>query len=149
LVEIEGVDVGFFGAVDISIADSLYEIKSGEVYIAELNLSLVESMMKKFAGAKKISPFPRVFRDLSFLVPHSVKYGDLEALISKTLEGTAFGEIRVSDLYNGKGIEPGYKSITVTLAFETFDRTLTDEEINCLVDLVLRETEKIGVKLRG
>lgn len=148
-VEIEGVNVGFFGAVDISIADSLYEIKSGEVYIAELNLNLVESMMKKFAGAKKISPFPRVFRDLSFLVPHSVKYGDLEALISKTLEGTSFGEMRVSDLYNGKGIEPRYKSITVTLAFETFDRTLTDEEINCLVDLVLRETEKIGVKLRG
>ena len=148
-VEIEGVKVGFFGAVDISIADSLYEIKSGEVYIAELNVSLVESMMKKFAGANKISPFPRVFRDLSFLVPHSVKYGDLESLISKTLEGTSFGEIRVSDLYKGKGIEPGYKSITVTLAFETFDRTLTDEEINYLVDLVLRETEKIGVKLRG
>jgi len=148
-VEIAGLKVGFFGAVDISIADSLYEIKSGEVYIAELNLSLVESMMKKFAGANKISPFPRVFRDLSFLVPHSVKYGDLESLIAKTLEGTAFGEIRVSDLYKGKGIEPGYKSITVTLAFETFDKTLTDEEINYLVDLVLRETEKIGVKLRG
>ncbi|MCB1223927.1 MAG: phenylalanine--tRNA ligase subunit beta, partial [Mesotoga sp.] len=93
--------------------------------------------------------FPRVFRDLSFLVPGSIAYGELEELIRRTLDGTSFEEIRVSDLYRGKGIEPGYKSITVTLAFESFDKTLTDDEINTLIELVLRETEKIGVKLRG
>ncbi|MBN2219909.1 MAG: phenylalanine--tRNA ligase subunit beta, partial [Kosmotogaceae bacterium] len=148
-VDIDGRNTGFFGAVDISIADELYEIKSGEVYVAELNISIIESLMKKFSGAKKISPFPRVSRDLSFLVPNSVTYGELEELISKTLDGTSFGEIRVSDLYKGKGIEPGYKSITVTLGFESFDKTLTDDEINSLIELVLRETGKIGVKLRG
>ncbi|MDK2944189.1 MAG: phenylalanyl-tRNA synthetase beta chain [Mesotoga sp.] len=148
-VDVDGTEIGFFGAVDISVADALYEIKSGEVYVAELNISTIESLMKGFSGAKKISPFPRVFRDLSFLVPGSIAYGELEELIRRTLDGTSFEEIRVSDLYRGKGIEPGYKSITVTLAFESFDKTLTDDEINTLIELVLRETEKIGVKLRG
>ncbi|WP_367362301.1 phenylalanine--tRNA ligase subunit beta [Mesotoga sp.] len=148
-VEIEGARAGFLGAVDPAIADSLYEIKSGEVFIAELNITLIESMMKEFAGAKKISPFPRVFRDLSFLVPYSIDYGQLEKLITDTLEGTFFNEVRVSDLYEGKGIEHGYRSITVTLAFESFEKTLTDEEINSLIELVLKETEEIGVKLRG
>nr|MBP7201510.1 hypothetical protein [Mesotoga sp.] len=58
-------------------------------------------------------------------------------------------EIRVSDIYRGKGVEQGFTSVTVTLDFESFERTLTDDEVNDCITKVLDATSRAGVKLRG
>jgi len=148
-VIIDGREAGFFGAFSRGLADSLYDIKSGELYVGELNLTLIDSMRREFTGSRRISPFPRVSRDLSFLVPYSLTYSELEGIIESSLEGTSFSEIRVSDIYRGKGVEQGYTSVTVTLEFESYERTLTDDEVNDCMAKVLDMTSRAGVKLRG
>jgi len=148
-VIMDGREVGFFGAFSRTLADSLYDIKSGELYVGELNLTLIDSMRNEFTGSQRISPFPRVSRDLSFLVPSSLAYSELEGIIESSLEGTSFSEIRVSDIYRGKGVEQGFTSVTVTLDFESFERTLTDDEVNDCIAKVLDATSRAGVKLRG
>ena len=90
-----------------------------------------------------------MFRDLSFLVPVSLNYLQLEETIRSRLRESALSEISVSDIYRGRGVDLGFRSITVTLAFESFDRTLTDGEVNSLIEDVLEEVSKLGVKLRG
>ncbi len=148
-VVVEGQEVGFFGAFNSSLGDKLYEIKSGELYLGQIDLTLLDSIRRDFAGAKNVSQYPRVFRDLSFLVPVSLNYLQLEETIRSRLRESALSEISVSDIYRGRGVDLGFRSITVTLAFESFDRTLTDGEVNSLIEDVLEEVSKLGVKLRG
>lgn len=148
-VKVRQREVGFFGMFNPSMADKLYEIKSGELYLGELNLTFIDCMREEFKKPESLSNFPRVFRDLSFLVPLSVPYSQLEELLRETLEGTTFREVWVCDIYRGKGVERGFESVTVTLLFESFQGTLTDEQVNGYIELVLGALKKIGVKLRG
>ena len=58
-------------------------------------------------------------------------------------------EITVFDLYTGKGIEEGKKSLAYSLTFGKDDRTLTDEEVNATLEKIIQDLEKkLGAELR-
>ena len=72
---------------------------------------------------------------------------EIEAVLSET--GTDLADIRLFDLYQGKGIAEGFRSLAYSLAFQSHDRTLTDEEVDASVDRILKELKKrLRVKLR-
>ncbi len=96
-----------------------------------------------------LSRFPEVRRDLAFLVDEDLP---VQALLD-TLHGQAgewLTESRLFDVYQGKGVPEGRKSVALGLTWQHPSRTLNDEEINQLVDAIVTESRQhLGAELRG
>lgn len=78
---------------------------------------------------EKVAVFPRVERDLSILVDANVLYSDLDKIIMEK-SGKYLIYSRLYDIYEGKSIASGKKSLTFRLVFQNQKRTLTEKEID-------------------
>lgn len=113
----------------------------------ELDLDPIEENALGHTPYRSLPRYPAVLRDLALLAPVGVPALEIEAVLSET--GTDLADIRLFDLYQGKGIAEGFRSLAYSLAFQSHDRTLTDEEVDASVDRILKELKKrLGVKLR-
>jgi phenylalanyl-tRNA synthetase beta chain len=75
---------------------------------------------------------PAVRRDMAFLFPESTPVGAVLSAVRGRLPAWA-REFEVFDLYRGKGVEPGRKSLAFRIVMQDTDRTLTDSEVEDLV----------------
>ncbi|MBB3140737.1 phenylalanine--tRNA ligase subunit beta [Halomonas organivorans] len=96
-----------------------------------------------------LSRYPEVRRDLAFLV-------DAESPVQALLDtvhaqaGEWLVEARLFDVYQGKGVAEGRKSVALGLTWQHPSRTLNDEEINHLVDAIVEESRlHLGAELRA
>ena len=124
------------------------EISKEEVYVMEINL---DKLLAKKVGKmkyKELSKFPTVKKDLAILVDRMVLAQDLLKTI-KNNGGKLLQDASVFDLYEGKEIPEGKKSIAFTITLGASDRTLKDEEINeCLEKIIKGLESKHGAELR-
>ena len=123
------------------------EISNDEVYVMEINL---DKLLAKKTGKmkyKEISKFPTVKKDISIIVDKNVEASDIAMQIKKAAGSLLLGS-EVFDVYTGKGIEEGKKSLAYSLTFGAIDRTLTDEEINAILDKIIEKLAKVG-EVRG
>ena len=123
------------------------EISSEEVYVMEINL---DKLLAKKTGKmkyKEISKYPTVKKDISIIVDRNVESSEIAIQIKKAA-GSLLVESEVFDVYTGTGIEEGKKSLAFSLTFGASDRTLTDEEINGILENVIGKLSKIG-EVRG
>ena len=133
--------VGFIGRINP-------EICKEEVYVMEINL---DKLLAKKVGKmkyKELSKFPVVKKDIAILVDRIALAQDLLKTI-KNNGGKLLQDALVFDLYEGKGIPEGKKSIAFTVTLGASDRTLKDEEINeCLEKIIKGLESKHGAELR-
>jgi len=95
-----------------------------------------------------LSKFPESRRDLALLVNESVAFEDLRAVALKH-GGEYLQAVTLFDVYQGKGVEPGQKSIALGLTWQHPSRTLNDEEINEVIDFVVSALKnEFGATLR-
>lgn len=99
------------------------------VYMFEFSLSKAAVMRTQLVEASPPPRFPRVDRDLSFLVPDNISAMSVLQLVKKTA-GNALEDMQVKDVYRGEQVPAGHRSITVQLFFRAADRTLRDKEID-------------------
>ena len=112
-------------------------------------ISLPDIMI--FAGAatnyKKIPKFPSAERDLAVLVPEQLSNENIENIIrqagNKHLE-----KLYLFDLYQGKQVPAGFKSMAYRLSFRASDRTLTDAEVDNWIETIVISLGKVNVVLR-
>lgn len=133
--------IGCIGKVHPSIC-------SEDVYVLEINL---EKLFEKKVGKmkfKEISKFPSVDKDLAVVVDKNVEAQKIVMQIKKSA-GSILNDVKVFDVYMGKGIEENKKSIAFSLNFGKMNATLTDEEINNAFQKIIKDLEnKLGAKLR-
>jgi phenylalanyl-tRNA synthetase beta chain len=117
-----------------------------QIYLFELDQQL---LFKKQASAfRSVSKYPSVRRDLALIVKEEVAAGAIIKSIKGCAEPT-LQDVVVFDVYRGKGIEVGYKSVALSLFIQDFSQTLTDSEIDAIFNRVLETlTDTIGAKLR-
>ena len=116
------------------------------VFLFELSQDLL--LQKQRASFKSLSKFPSVRRDLALLVKEDVTAGDIIAAIQSCSE-PLLQEAVIFDVYRGKGVEEGYKSVALSLVLQNQAQTLTDVEIDAIVSTFLETlTQKTGAKLR-
>ncbi len=123
------------------------ELSKEAVYVMEINL---DKLLAKKTGKmkyKEISKYPTVKKDLSIVVDKEVESSQIAMQIKKAA-GSLLLNSEVFDLYTGKGIDEGKKSLAYSLTFGANDRTLTDEEINSILDKIIDKLSKIG-EVRG
>ena len=91
--------------------------------------------------------FPVIKKDLSILVDKNITSNEIAMKIKKKA-GKLLIDINVFDLYEGKNIEQNKKSLAYSLTFGDNNRTLNDDEINSIMDKIIADLEKDGMKLR-
>jgi phenylalanyl-tRNA synthetase beta chain len=97
----------------------------------------------------ELSPLQPVMRDFAFVMDATVKAGDL-VRAAQSVDRKLITDVSVFDVYEGKGIEPGKKSIAVAVTLQPRDKTMTDEEIDTLAGKIVAEVQKrTGAVLRG
>ncbi|MCK4966077.1 hypothetical protein KAS50_03545, partial [bacterium] len=140
------IDSGFLGRVE----DNYLDIpgKNG-VYVFELSLNpIIDYLSNQKLLFKLISQFPSIERDLVFLVSKNVSAKEYIDCMGK-YGGEHLRNIDIFDLYEGKQIPGDRKSLGFSLNFNSFERTLTESEIDAVLDSIIKEMAgKFGAKLR-
>jgi phenylalanyl-tRNA synthetase beta chain len=138
--------IGTFGEIHPTVADN-YGV-GVRCYILEINL---DSLYKYVDLTKKYKPlpkFPAVSRDISIVVDKDTLVQDVESIIKK-YGGNMLESIKLFDVYTGKQIEKGKKSIAYSINYRLENKTLTDNQVNKVHNKILRALEnKLGAKLR-
>jgi phenylalanyl-tRNA synthetase beta chain len=96
-----------------------------------------------------LSRYPEVRRDLAFTVKEETP---VQALLdcAKSQAGESLKDIKLFDVYAGKGVAEGHKSIALGLTWQHASRTLNDEEISQLVDAIVTTVRtELNADLRG
>ncbi len=138
--------LGFIGRIHPELEAKL-ELES-ECYLFEIDFEELAGMTDAHKSFQPLSKFPFVERDLAIIVDEEVKAADVERVIWQS-EIDLLAEVRVFDVYRGKGIDAGKKSIAYAIKYLSKERTLTDEEINASHDRIIKLLEdKLGAVLR-
>ena len=116
------------------------------VFLFELAQDLL--LQKQRASFKSLSKFPSVRRDLALLVKEDVNAGEIIDAIESCNE-SLLQDMVIFDVYRGKGVEEGFKSVALSLVLQNQSQTLADVEIDSVVHTFLESiTVKTGAKLR-
>lgn len=145
-IMIDGKKLGVIGQIHPLVAEG-YGI-SGEVYVAELDFTGLQSALAPERIFHSLPKFPTVSRDLALVCDEAMTVGMLEACIKKA-GGKLLRSIQLFDIYRGPGIAPGKKSVAFSLELRADDRTLTDEDTTGVTNAVLEKLKNdLGVTLR-
>ncbi len=119
---------------------------SGPVYLFELNLNMIKfHQLNEF---KNISKFPGVRRDIALTVIQTTPAQTIKKFIVEKA-GKLLNSVQIFDVYQGQNIEKGQKSIALGLTFQDASRTLKDDEIQAVVDYLIKGLEQeFNAKLR-
>jgi phenylalanyl-tRNA synthetase beta chain len=94
------------------------------------------------------SPFQAIERDFAFVVDAGVAAGDLVKAV-KLADRNLIDAVNLFDLYEGKGVPEGKKSLAVAVRIQPKDATLTDTEIEALAQKIVAAAMKLGASLRS
>ena len=135
--------IGWLG----ELAGELTRDLPGERRVLALELSLTElAEAVRPPEHRPLPRFPAAFRDLSLLAPEDLpELRVREAILAEELVESCL----LYDLYRGKGVPEGYRSLTYEVAFRHPQRTLSSEEVDQVVTRILARLETLGVRLRS
>ena len=143
---VDGVDVGVMGQLHPLVAAN-YGM-DGEVYCAELNFTLLSTLLGPEPTYTPLPKFPSVSRDLAVVCGEDLTVAQVEAVMSAAA-GKLLKHIALFDIYRGAGVPAGKKSLAFSLELRAEDRTLTDQDSEETVSRVLKALkEQLGAVLR-
>ena len=107
---------------------------SKTVYLFELDLGSVQA--SHLPAFRPLSKFPEVRRDLAILIDDGVSAQAIDRCIRDS-SSEILQEVRLFDIYTGKGVDKGLKSVAFGLILQDFSRTLTDQDIDSEIETVV------------
>ena len=123
------------------------DISSG-VYIFEVDIATLLGIYGKCKKYIPLSKFPEITRDIAFLIDHSVPWQKIFNSI-KSLDTKLVEKVELFDVYCGKNIPKGKRSLAVKVVFRHSERTLKAEEVESLFDNVSKTLEEdFGAEVR-
>ncbi len=134
----------------VGLVGKLHPAVSKEaVFVLEINLDKLISKKTGKMKFKEISKYPTISKDLAMLINKNISSDEIAKTIKKAA-GSLLTNTEVFDVYEGANIPEGKRSIAYSLAFGANDRTLTDEEINNIMEKVIETVQnKLGAELRS
>jgi len=142
--------LGHFGELHPSALQALDV--DGPLVAFEVILERIPAAKAKATRAKpmlELSSFQPIERDFAFIVDRAVKAGDL-VRAAQNVDKKLIASVGVFDVYEGKGIDPGKKSIAIAVTLQPRAKTMTDQEIDAVAGKIVAEVSKrTGGVLRG
>ncbi len=136
-IERDGREVGYVGAIHPELSKTLGLDRP--VFVFELVLA--EVALGKMPKFQELSRFPEVRRDLALLADEDVAASAVLDVIRENA-GEWLTDLRLFDVYQGKGIDPHRKSLAVGLTWQHPSRTLNDDEVNAATHKILTSLEE-------
>lgn len=118
--------IGFIGQVHPQIAK---QFKIPETYVFELNLQMLLDAPKKIQHYDPISKYPAITRDVALLIDQKISNTEIVAAL-QSASNRHLEKIQLFDVYAGKHIPLGKKSVAYTLTYRDKHNTLTEDEVN-------------------
>jgi len=130
---LNGNPLGIFGQIHPILAKQLNI--SNEVYLFEFNFECLKNELKNnlLPLSKNYSTYPKIIKDLSFIVSLDVSFEEIKTLILRN--GTnVLTHVNLLDKYQGNSIPSNYTSLCIQLVFQSTSRTLQNEEIENIIN---------------
>jgi phenylalanyl-tRNA synthetase beta chain len=139
-----GTPIGYIGELHPNLVRTL-----DLTYVPILfELDYLGTFSAKLAQFREVSRFPQIRRDISVTVPEQVAFASLRERV-RFVAGDLLQQISAFDLYQGKGVEKGRKSIALGLILQDLSRTLTDDDADRVVHAVLTDLQSnLDARLR-
>ncbi len=142
--------LGYFGELHPRTLEQLRA--DGPLMAFEVILDRIPAAKQKPTRARpvlELSAFQPVSRDFAFIVDRAVKAGDM-VRAAQGVDKKLITDVTVFDVYEGKGIDDGKKSIAIAVTLQPREKTMTDEEIDAVGSKIVAEvTKKTGGVLRA
>lgn len=141
-----GEVIGYLGEIHPAVMEN-YEI--GErTYVAVLDMPLIYDKTTFDRRYEGIAKYPAVNRDISMVMPKNILVGQVEEIIRKK-GGNLLESFELFDIYEGSQIKEGFKSVAYSVVFRAKDRTLADNEVQEIMDKILKALKELGIELRA
>lgn len=142
-----GEYLGIIGEIHPDVLEN-YDMKA-RVYTAQIDFDKVVELTNLEIKYKPLPKYPAMVRDIAIVVKEDVLVGDIEKIIMKHGLGL-IESLKLFDIYRGSQIGEGLKSVAYSIVYRSYERTLTDDEVNEIQDSIIRDLENsIGAKLRS
>ncbi|OUR74537.1 phenylalanine--tRNA ligase subunit beta [Methylophaga sp. 42_8_T64] len=135
-----GEAIGWIGALHPRLNKPLG--LDGKVFVFEL--ALTATLAAQVPSFEPLSRFPALRRDLALLADEKVTAGEIERCLN-SIDSDILKSIQLFDVYTGDGVELGKKSIAIAFNIQHAERTLTDEDVDALMQTV---TDKLDQQLK-
>jgi phenylalanyl-tRNA synthetase beta chain len=132
----KGQQIGYIGALHPAVNAELG--LNSALYVCEIDLQ--EVLVASLPEFTELSRFPEVRRDIAVIVDKSTSAAKLMSTV-KSAAGAYLTDLRLFDVYEGKGIDPKRKSVALGLTFRDQSRTLSDDDVNLAMDQVIDSLE--------
>ena len=117
-------------------------------YLAEVNLSKITKYSKANKKYVEVPKFPAVERDIAIIVDEKVEVGQIEKIITKKAK-KLLEKMQLFDIYRNDKLGENKKSVAYSLIFRDKNRTLSDDEINVVMENIISELQKtLNAELR-
>ena len=137
--------IGYLGAMHPGLLKDLD--LNGPVFMFEVDLASIS--MGLLPAYQTLSKYPEMRRDLAIVLDQQISVAKVTGYIQSSA-GDWLKTVRLFDVYQGQGIEPGQKSLALGLTWQHPERTLTDDEVNQWVEQVVKDlSQHAGASLRG
>ena len=142
----DGVYLGIMGEVHPEVQET-YELGT-KTYVAKLNIPEMMNAANEKITYKPLPKFPATTRDLSLICDDEIPVAELEKAIRGAV-GKILEKVTLFDVYKGKQIEAGKKSVSYSISMRSHDGTLTDEQADGAMKRALKALSAIGAELRA
>lgn len=117
--------------------------------VFELDVELLVQELPPVVKFAPIPKYPETYRDISILIDKSAPSREVAALIRES-GAPLLGKVEIYDCFESKKLEAGKRSLAFALAFQSPEKTLTDDEVNPVFDKIVKALgEKYGATLRS
>jgi len=139
--------IGYLGEVHPDVKDRM-DLKVNS-YVFEMNLDMLVSYVAGDVAYKEISKYPAVTRDVAFVVDSNVQADCMLDIVLRQNEDL-LENVGIFDIYAGKGLPDGTKSLGLRFSYRSPDKTLTDLEVNNDQERIVRKTiDLTGARVRS
>ena len=143
---IDGMELGYIGQIHPLVAQN-YGMDV-DVYCAEINFTKLFDLRLPDVTYTPLPKYQSAYRDLSLICDEAVTVAQVEDVITAAA-GKLLRNVRLFDIYRGKGVAEGKKSMAFSLELRADDRTLTDADAEGVISKVLSAlSEKLNASLR-
>lgn len=137
---------GILGEIHPSVAENFDAAQRNYLAMIDINPLVANASLKH--EYRQLPKFPAVSRDIAILVDDEVLVRQIEKVI-KSKAGKILEEVKLFDVYKGKQVPEGKKSVAYNITFRASDRTLTDDEVSKTMDNIIKAlSENLGAQLR-
>ena len=144
-ITVDGKYLGVLGELHPALVEKLGA--SGKICVAELDFDLILQLAKGKINFSAISKFPAVERDLALVCPLETTNAEIEKLIYER-GGKNLVSVRIFDVYTGKGVDEGMKSVAYRLTFSSLEKTFGEGEVDSFIKKILFNLKAHGIELR-